>query len=157
MFFGCHILVQNRSVSFASGCWYVFVSPHLPIVGESCFVCIVLPFVNISLISLISPELSGLFPQVVLLFFPVLPFPFCSRIFQCLPFVLSFWPVFVVFLFVFPVEFLILVLTFSSCFLRGSQYSHKLISLMYRLVYLTRSYYSLVYKVVFDLFYSFLS
>ena len=25
-FFGSHIFVQNRSVSFASGCWYVFVS-----------------------------------------------------------------------------------------------------------------------------------
>ena len=25
-FFGSHILAQNRSVSFASGCWYVFVS-----------------------------------------------------------------------------------------------------------------------------------
>ena len=24
-FFGCHIFVQNRSVSFASSCWYVFV------------------------------------------------------------------------------------------------------------------------------------
>ena len=29
-FFGCHIFVQNCSVSLASGCWYVFVScpPH---------------------------------------------------------------------------------------------------------------------------------
>ena len=27
MFFGCHILLQNRSVSLASGCWYVFMSP----------------------------------------------------------------------------------------------------------------------------------
>ena len=25
-FFGCHIFVQNRSVSLAFGCWYVFVS-----------------------------------------------------------------------------------------------------------------------------------
>ena len=25
-FFGCHILVQNRSVSLVSGCWYVFMS-----------------------------------------------------------------------------------------------------------------------------------
>ena len=25
-FFGCHIFVQNRSFSFTSGCWYVFVS-----------------------------------------------------------------------------------------------------------------------------------
>ena len=37
--------------------------------GKSCFVCIVLRFVDISLIFLLSPVLSGLFPQVVLLFF----------------------------------------------------------------------------------------
>ena len=50
---------------------------YLPIVdriffrcfGKSCFVCIVLPFVDISLIFLLLPALSGLFPQVVLLFF----------------------------------------------------------------------------------------
>ena len=50
--------------------------------GTFCFVCIVLPLVYISLISLLSPELSGLFPQVVPLFFLVLFFPFCSQIFQ---------------------------------------------------------------------------
>ena len=50
--------------------------------GMSCFVCIVLLFVDISLISLLWPELSGLFPQVVLLFFLVLSFAFCSHIFQ---------------------------------------------------------------------------
>ena len=44
--------------------------------GKSCFVCIVLPFVDISLIFLLLPALSGLFPQVVLLFFPVSPVPF---------------------------------------------------------------------------------
>ena len=68
----------------------MFLHHALPVVGRiffrcfgmSCFVCIVLPFVNISLISLLSPELSGLFPQVVLLFFLVLSFPFCSHIFQ---------------------------------------------------------------------------
>ena len=50
--------------------------------GMSCFVCIVLPFTDISLIFLLSSVLSGLFPQFVLLFFLVLPFPFCSHIFQ---------------------------------------------------------------------------
>ena len=58
--------------------------------GKSCFVCSVLPFVDISLISLLLPARSGLFPQVVLLFFLLLPFPFCSRIFQRLSFVLLF-------------------------------------------------------------------
>ena len=36
--------------------------------GMSCFVCIVLAFVDISSIFLLSPVLSVLFPQVVLLF-----------------------------------------------------------------------------------------
>ena len=78
----------------------MFLCHALPGVGRisfccfemSCFVCIVLPFVDISLISLLSPELSSLFPQVVQLFFLVLSFPFCSHIFQDL-FVLPFWPV----------------------------------------------------------------
>ena len=65
-FFGCHILVQNRSVSLVSGCWYVFMSPLLNVdriffryFGKSCLVCIVLPFVDISLISLPLSVLSG--------------------------------------------------------------------------------------------------
>ena len=79
----------------------------------SCFVCIVSPFVDISLIFLLSPVLSGLFHEVVLLFFLVLPFPFCPYIFQRISFVLSFFicvssrishPGF----------------DFSSCFSRGS-------------------------------------
>ena len=49
--------------------------------GMSCFVCIVLPFVDISIVYLLSLEPSGLFPQVVLLFFLVLSFPFSSHIF----------------------------------------------------------------------------
>ena len=119
--------------------------------GMSYFVCIVLPFVDISLISLLSPELSGLFPQVVLIFFLVLPFPFCSYTFQNL-FVLPFWPVFVDFLSAFPAEFPILVLTVFSCFLMGSQFSHTVISPLHRLVHLTLSYYSLICMVVFGLF-----
>ena len=121
----------------------------------SCFVCIVLPFVDISLIFLLSPVLSGLFPQVVSSFFPVLPFPFCSYIFQRLFFVLSFWPVLVdFFFFAFPVEFLILVLIFLSCLMRGSQFSCKLISLQQKLVHFIRLYYSLIYMSVLDSFYS---
>ena len=52
--------------------------------GMSCFVCIVLPCVDISLIAFFSSELSGLFPQVVLLFFTWCLFhsvPTYSRIF----------------------------------------------------------------------------
>ena len=75
----------------------------LPVVGRnffrcfvmSCFICIVLPFVDISLIFLLSSGFSDSFPQVVLLFFLVLPFPFCLYMFKSFSFVLSFWPVFV--------------------------------------------------------------
>ena len=115
--------------------------------GMSCFVCIVF---DISLTSLLLPELSRLFPQVVLLFILVLSFPFWSHIFQDL-FVLPFWPVFVDFLSAFPVELPILVLTVSSCLLRGSQFSHILLSPSHRLVRLTLLYYSLICKVGFDL------
>ena len=74
-------------------------SCHLyPVVGRiffpcfwmSRFVCIVLPVVNISLIFLLSPVLSGLFPQVVLLFFLVLPLSFCLYMFHRLSFLACF-------------------------------------------------------------------
>ena len=123
--------------------------------GMSCFVFIVLFFVDIFLIFLLSPVLSGLFPQVVLLFFLVLPFPFCSNIFLRLSFVLSFWPVFVDILSVFPVEFPIMVLILPSCFLRVSQFFHKLISLLHTLLHIIPFYYSLIYMLVLDLFCSF--
>ena len=88
-FFGCHIFVQNRSVSLVVG---MFLCHGLPIVdriffrcfGMSCFVCIVLPFVDISLVFLLSLEPSGLFPQVARLFFSCCLFhslPTYSRIF----------------------------------------------------------------------------
>ena len=91
-FFSCYIFVQNCSVSLVSGCWFVFLSCPPPIVDRiffrcfamSCVVCIVLLFVDISLVSLLSPEPSGLFPQVVLLFFSCCLFhslPTYSRIF----------------------------------------------------------------------------
>ena len=56
----------------------------------------------------------------------------------------------------FPIEFRTMVFIFSSCFLRSS-FSHKLSSPLHRLVYLIRLYYSLICKVVIDVFYSFLS
>ena len=132
----------------------MFLCHALPIVdkiffccfGMSCFVCIV----DISLVSLLSPESSGLFPQVVLLFFLVLTIPFSSHIFQDLS-VLPFWPVFVDFLSGFPVELPILVLTVSSCFLKGPQFSHTLISPLHRLDHLSQIYYLLICKVACDL------
>ena len=105
-FFRCHIFVQKRSISLASASWYVFVSclpscwlNFLSLFLISCFFlffffCIALPFVDVSLISLLSPELSGLFPQDLLLFFLVFSFQFCFHIFENV-FVLPFWPVFV--------------------------------------------------------------
>ena len=100
-FFGCHIFVQIVRLLWRPVVG-MFLHPVLPVVdriffrcfGMSFFVCFVLPFVDISLISLLSPEVSGLFLQVVLLFFLVLSFPFCSNIFQDI-FVLPFRPVFV--------------------------------------------------------------
>ena len=61
----------------------MFLCNSLPIVdkiffrcfGMSCFVCIVLLFIDISLVFLLWPVLSGLFSQVMLLFFPMLPVP----------------------------------------------------------------------------------
>ena len=124
MFFCCHILVQiGRFLLHPVVGMFSF--PLFPVVdrfffrcfGMSCFVYIALPLVDISLIILLSPILSGLFPQVVLLFFLVLAFSFYFYIFQRLSFVVSFWPVFVNFLSAFPVEFSVLVLIFPSCFL----------------------------------------
>ena len=121
--------------------------------GMSCFVCIVLPFVVISLISLLSPELSGLFTQVVLLFFsrvifsflfPHIPGSFCFTILACFH------------RFFICVSSRISHPSFDYFFVRGSQFSHTLISPLQRLVHLTRLYYSLICKVVFDLFCSFL-
>ena len=83
--------------------------------GMSCFICIVLPFVDISLIFLFS----GLFPQAVLLFYLVLPFSF---LFQRIP--ASFLCFIIMacfrrFLCAFPVEFSILVLIFSFVIFEG--------------------------------------
>ena len=71
----------------------MFLCHALPIVdkiffrcfGIFCLVCIVLPFVDISLVFLLSLEPPGLFPQVVLLFFLVLSLlgSFCFTILAC--------------------------------------------------------------------------
>ena len=139
--FLCHLLPRVETVFFR--CF-----------GMSCFVCIVLLF--ISLIFFLSPVPYGLFAQVLLLFFLVLPFPFWLSMFQRLSSVLSFWPVFVDVLSTFPVEFPILVLIFFFFvrFFRWLQFSRKLISLQHKLVHLIRLYYSLIYMSVLDSLYS---
>ena len=137
----------------------MFLCHALPIVdriffrcfGMSCFVSLVLPFVDIFLIFLLSPVLYG---SIVILSYVVFSFLFLHipASFLCFIILASFRRFF---LFALPLEFPILVLIFPSGFLSGSQFSHKLISLLHRLVYLIRLYYSLIYKVVLDLFCSF--
>ena len=139
--FSCYLLPLVDRIFFR--CW-----------GMSCFVSIVLPFVDISLIFLLSPLFSGLFPQVGS-FFLVLPF-FLSlhdpASFLCFIILASFCRFFSAF----PVEFPILVLIFSLCFLRESQFPLKLISpRSHRLIHLIRLYHSLIYKLVVGLFSSF--
>ena len=46
--FGCHILVQNRSVSLASSFWYVFVSP-LRVVDRIFLRCLERPVLSVLL------------------------------------------------------------------------------------------------------------
>ena len=124
--FSCHLLPVVDKIFFRR-------------FGMSCFVCIVLPFVDISLIFLVLASTFCFIISSCMVIFPVFPFPFCSYIFQRLFFVLSYWPVFVdffFFFFAFQVEVSILALTFLSCFLRVFQFSSKSISLLHRLVHL---------------------
>ena len=65
------------------------------VVLECPVLSIVLPFVDISLIFLLSLVLFDLFLQVYCLIYLLLLFPFCLYMFHRLSFVLSFWPVFV--------------------------------------------------------------
>ena len=89
------------------------------------------------------------------IFFLVLSLLFSSHIFQDIS-VLPCCPVFVDFLRGFPVDLPILVLTVSSFSLRGPQFSHTVISPVYRLDHLTQIYYLLICEVAFDLFCLFL-
>ena len=104
---------------------------HLPLLvgrifsryfGISWLVCIVLPCLDIFLIFLHSPVISGLFFRVVLSFLHVLRFPFCPNMFQRFSFVLSFLLV-VDFLSAFPVEFPIKVLSFCLCFFSQTNFA----------------------------------
>ena len=73
--FSCiRLLVCFRIIS--PNFWYNFLSMFWNVLFCQ---YIVLPFVDILLILLLSPLLSGLFPHVVLLFFHVLLFPFCPN------------------------------------------------------------------------------
>ena len=105
VFYCIRLLVCFRVISSHLLVEFSFVVLECPV-----NVCIVLPIVDTSLI--------------FLLFARTLWFIFSSYMFQRLSFVLSFWPVLVDFLSAFPVEFPIMNLIFSSCSLRGSQFSH---------------------------------
>ena len=99
----------------------MFSSHFLPIVdriffrcfGKFCFVCIVLLFVDISLIFLLWPALSGLFPQVYC-YFSCVACSFSPLISAPLSFFIILARI-RSFLFAFPVEFPIPVLIVSSC------------------------------------------
>ena len=119
MFSWLSCLLQNCSAFLASGCWYV--SCHLlSLVGRIyfrcfrmfCFVCVVLPFLDIFLIFLLSPKFSGLFPQVVLLFFSGAAFSFSSQHVPAIFLYFIVFAFFVAFLSAFPVKFPIQVLIF---------------------------------------------
>ena len=124
--------------------------------GKSSFVCIVSPLVDISLISLLSPALPGLFPQVVLFFFLCCLLLFVPAYFSTS---LNFFILTGFRSFVICVSSQISHPGFDCFFVlfAGSQFSHKLILLLHRFIHLTWLYYSLECKVVCDLFYSFLS
>ena len=76
MSFVYHILVTNRYFFCIRA---LFLCHCLPLVhriffhcfGIFCFVCIFFPFIDISLIFILLPARSGLFPRIVLLFFCV--------------------------------------------------------------------------------------
>ena len=110
-----HILVKNLLLAVSRISFRCF--------EMSCLVCIVLLFVDISLIFILSPVLSCLYPQVLLLLFLALLFRFCLYKFQHLSFVVTFGPVFGDFLSAFPVEFPIRILIFPSYFLRWYLFS----------------------------------
>ena len=95
-------------------------------------------FISSSCIAISRVAFSFLFPRIPASFF-------CFIILSCFR-----WFFYLRFQSNFPSWF------WPFCFLRESQFSHKLISPLHRLVHLTQLYYLLIYKVVFQLFYSFL-
>ena len=127
MFFGCHILVQNRSISFASVCWYVFVSTtpscwwnflSLKWNVLFCPYCFTLCRYFFNLPSFASAFLF--ISSSCFFFFWYCIFLFVSTSSSVFLFFFLFWPVFFYFS-AFPIEFPILLLFFFSCLLRRSQ------------------------------------
>ena len=106
--FSCHSLPIVDIISFR--CF-----------GKSCFVLYYFTLCRYLFNLLLSPALSGLIAQVVLLFFPVLPVPF-SHLFLPLTFFYhsGLFSFFFFFFFSFRVKFLIPVLTFSFHYSRFS-------------------------------------
>ena len=92
--FSCLLYFTPKYFSFSSTWLVVCFCVISPPFVDRIFFCCFGTFDATFLIFLLSPVLSGLFPQVVWLFFPVLTFSFCLFIFQRLFFVLSFCPVF---------------------------------------------------------------
>ena len=86
-------------------------------------------------------ELTGLFPRSALLFVLILLFFFLSQ--HVPPFFFCFIILcFRRFLICVSVDFPIRLLIFCSCSLKETQFPHKLISLLYRLIHLIRWYFS---------------
>ena len=138
-------------------------SRHLPLhvcriffrrFGMSWFVCIVLPFLDIFLIFLLSPELSGLFPQVVLSFFSRIAFFFLS---QRVP---AFSLCFIIFA---CCRFLICIscpishpgFDFLFVFFKGTTIFYELISLLHWLVHSIRRCFPLRYMLILHSFFLF--
>ena len=146
----------------ASGCWYVFESP-LPICWQNCLssfrkILFCLHCFTLCRYLFNLPSFASTFWFISSSCIVICSCVAWSFLFLHIPasflFVSSFWPVFVNVLFTFLVENLIQVLIFLSCFLRGSQFSRKLIWLLHRLVHLIEIYYLLIYISVLDLLYS---
>ena len=123
--------------------------------GMLCFVCIVLPFLDIFLIFLLLPEFSRLFPSSCIDILSCLAFSFLSRhvpvFFLC--FILL--SAFVCFFF-----YLRFQSNFSSRFwfsvrvlLKEPRFSHKLTSLLYRFVYLIWWCFLLIYILILHSFF----
>ena len=82
---------------------------------HTCFVCIILLFLDIFLIFLLSPVGSGLFPRDILLFFLILFFFFVPTYSSVFSLYYHFFHVVVYFLSVFPVKLIIKNLIFYLC------------------------------------------
>ena len=139
----CHILLQNCSASLASSCWYAFVSSpsscwlnFLSLFRNVlfCLYCFTLSWYLFNLPSFassfwfISSSCIVIFSCVAFSFlYQYIPaFFLCLIIFAC----------FCRFLSAFSVEFPIQIFCLHS--LREPRFSHKLISLLHRLVYFIR-------------------